>query len=91
MSGVEGGCWGVGSGNIDNIPWGNTLIRIFKYYFFLLFASFILTNYLFYSVYSDWTTRSWIAEFECSLCFLFTPLKNVSFAEDDGFGKKNKP
>ena len=39
--------------------------------------------------YSDWTTRSWIAELECSLCFLFIPsLKNVSFAGDDGFGKK---
>jgi len=38
----EGGV-GVGSGNIVNILWGSTLIRIFKY-FFLLFASFILIN-----------------------------------------------
>lgn len=41
MSGVGGGV--VGSGNIVNISWGNTLIRIFKY-FILLFASFILIN-----------------------------------------------
>ena len=30
MSGVGG----VGSGNIDNFSWGNTLIRIFKYLFY---------------------------------------------------------
>ena len=40
MSRVGGG---VGSGNIVNFSWGNTLIRISKY-FFLLFASFILIN-----------------------------------------------
>lgn len=34
---------GVRSGNIVNISWGDTLIRIFKY-FFLLFVSFILIN-----------------------------------------------
>ena len=41
MSGVGEG--GVGSGNSVNLSWGNTLIRIFKY-FFLLFASFLLIN-----------------------------------------------